>query len=125
MNIKTIALASAFVLASTAAAFAECSDPIAPAPVNGKTATIEQMRAAQADVKAFIKASDDYQSCVLAELGAKRLEASKSKDKQPVPPDVVASYEGKVNANQQLKQKVGDEFNAAVKDYQAAHPKTN
>ena len=122
MTIKTFALASAFVLASTAASFAACTDPIAPAPVDGKTATKEQMVAASKDVKAFISASDEFQTCILAELTEKRKEALKSKDKKPLDPAVEASYQGKVDTNQKLKEKVGAEFNASVGAYKAAHP---
>jgi hypothetical protein len=117
------ALAAAFVVASVAPALADtCDEPIAPASINGATATKEQMSQMRDDVVNFIKASDDYQSCLYSDLRAQKLAAEKSKDKKPLPQSVEDGVTAKVNDSQREKEKIGGEFNAAVQAYKAAHP---
>lgn len=121
MFFKTIGLASALVLASAIPAFASnCAEPIAPAAVNGATASTAQMNAAHDDVMTFLKQSDDYQMCLLKELKDANDAAVKAK-KDP-DPALDAETKAKIQANQSLKEKVGAEFNAAVGDYKKAHP---
>jgi hypothetical protein len=112
----------AFVLLA-APAFAQdrCSAPIAPVVPNGKTAAAAELVQAQKDVVAFIKQSDDYQSCLLAEIAAEEKEAKDNK-KDP-DPAVRKALEAKGDANQKEKVRVGTEYNAAATAYKAAHPK--
>src|ERR1700759_4417617 len=81
MMLKTIGLVAALFLASAAPALAQsaCSEPIAPAPVDGNKATTAQMNAAHDDVVTFLKQSDDYQSCVLREVNEAKADALKNK----------------------------------------------
>ena len=121
MFFKTLGLASALVLASAIPAFASnCSEPIAPAAINGATATTAQMNAMHDDVMTFLKQSDDYQLCLLGELKAANDAAVKAK-KDP-DPALEADTKAKIQANQTLKEKVGAEFNASVGAYKKAHP---
>lgn len=122
MFFKTIGLASALVLVSALPAFAAsaCSEPIAPAAVNGATSTEAQMHAALDDVKTFLKQSDDYQMCLLKELKDANDAAIKAK-KDP-DPALDTATKAKIQANQTLKEKVGAEYNAAVGDFKKAHP---
>ncbi|HEY0301107.1 MAG TPA: hypothetical protein VGC36_07245 [Rhizomicrobium sp.] len=123
MTFKTIALAAAMMLGSAlpAAAQSLCSEPIAPAAIDGNTATKEQIVSILADVKTFIKQSDDYQGCLLKELADARLKAVK--DKKDLDPTLEPAVTAKVQANQSLKEKVGKEFNDAAIAYNAKHPK--
>ena len=61
MTLKTFALAAAVLLVSALPAAAQrmCSEPIAPAAVDGNTATGDQIKSALADVKTFLKQSAD------------------------------------------------------------------
>ncbi|MBL6938352.1 MAG: hypothetical protein ISS15_02035 [Alphaproteobacteria bacterium] len=122
MFYKTIGLASALVLASAIPAFAAsaCSEPIAPAALNGATATTAQMNAARDDVMTFLKQSDDYQLCLLKE--EKDANDAAVKAKKDPDPALDADTKAKILANQSLKEKVGAEFNTAVGDYKKAHP---
>ena len=108
--------------AFAAPAFADsaCSAPIAPAAVDGSTATVPQMSAAHDDVMTFIKQSDDYQTCLLKELADAKADAVKNK--KDIDPSIEPAVTAKVSDNQKLKQKVGDEYNAAVVAYKAKHP---
>jgi hypothetical protein len=122
MILKTLGLVAALVVASSAPAWAEsaCSEPIAPAAIDGGTATTAQMNAAHDDVMTFLKQSDDYQVCLLKELSDAKADAVKNK--KDLDPSVEAGVDAKVQANQALKEKVGAEFNASVVAYKAKHP---
>ena len=123
MMLKTLALAAALTIGMAAPALADsgmCQEPIAPAAVDGNTATKDQIKSALVDVKTFIKQSDDYQDCVIHELNAAK-DAAK-KDKKEVDPQVQTDADNKIKANQALKERVGAEFNAAAQTYNAKHP---
>jgi hypothetical protein len=121
MSLK-FGLAAAFVVASVAPVLAQsCSDPIPPATIDGRTATKDQMSQMRDDVVNYIKASDDYQACLFADLKAKQAQAVK--DKKDLPSSVADGVNAKVQENQKEKEKVGGEFNAAVVAYKGKHPK--
>ena len=123
--LRTFSLASVMVLAVAAPALADassCYEPIAPAAVDGNTATEAQMKSAGTDVKDFLKSSDDYQTCLLSDLQEQKREAARSKDKKPLDPSIEDAVNAKVSKNQKLKEQVGTEFNKAVTDYKAKHP---
>ena len=120
-------LAAAALMISVAPALAQSAcggSPFAPAALDGSKASVQQMKDAHDDVVNFMKASDDYQSCLLADLQAQKDTAAKAKDAKPLDPSVEANVNKKVDDNQRMKEKVGAEFNAAVVAYKAAHPKT-
>lgn len=116
------ALAAAFIVASSAPALADsmCSEPIPPASVDGMTATKEQMTQARDDVVNFIKASDDYQTCLFADLKAQKADAAKNK--KVFPSSIEDSVNEKIKENQAEKEKVGGEYNAAAVAYKNKHP---
>ncbi|MBS0275378.1 MAG: hypothetical protein JSR55_13560 [Proteobacteria bacterium] len=119
-------LAVAAVLISAAPAMAQsvCGGaPIPPAAVDGSKVTEAQMKDAHDDVVNFIKASDDYQSCLFSDLDRQRREAAKAKDPKPLDQNIIDGVNAKVTANQKTKEKVGAEYNAAVHAYKDAHPK--
>jgi hypothetical protein len=99
---------------------ADCARPAAPAKIDGATATMEQLQAGKAEVTAFMGASDTYQSCLLDDLEAQRKAAKAEKKK--LDPAVAKATDAKVSENQADKEKVGADFNGAVKAYKAAHP---
>ncbi|HEY5337886.1 MAG TPA: hypothetical protein VIJ85_06770 [Rhizomicrobium sp.] len=99
------------------------SAPFAPAAIDGSKANEQQMKDAHDDVMNFMKASDDFQSCLLADLTRQKDEAAKAKTPKPLDPSVEAGVNKSVDDNQRMKEKVGAEFNAAVAGYKAAHPK--
>jgi hypothetical protein len=114
--------AAAFVmLAAPALAQDKCAAPVAPVVPNGRTAATAELVQAQKDVVAFIKASDDYQVCILAAITAAENEA---KDAKKAPdPAIRKALEAKGDANQKLKETVGKAYNTAAAAYKAAHPK--
>jgi hypothetical protein len=112
------------MLAAPAFAQDKCSAPIAPVVPNGKTATVSDLVQANKDVVAFIKASDDYQSCLLADLQSQIDAAKDDKDnKKGLDPAIKKAIEAKGDANQKLKESVGKAYNTAAAAYKQAHPK--
>jgi hypothetical protein len=118
--LSTIALV---MLAAPAFAQDKCSAPIAPVVPNGKTAAAAELIQAQKDVVAFIKSSDDYQNCLLADLQSQIDAAKDNKDKKGLDPAIKKAIEAKGDANQKLKETVGKQYNAAAAAYKQAHPK--
>jgi len=120
-----VTLASVFVLAMAVPALADassCYEPIAPAAVDGSTATEAQMKASLSDVKDFIKSSDDYQTCLLSDFQQQKRDAAKAKDKKPLDPSIEADVNSRIAKNQKLKEQVGGEYNTAATAYKAKHP---
>jgi len=119
--LSTVALV---MLAAPAFAQDKCSAPIAPVVPNGRTASVSDLVQANKDVVAFIKASDDYQSCLLADLQSQIDAAKDDKDnKKGLDPAIKKAIEAKGDANQKLKESVGKAYNAAAAAYKQAHPK--
>ena len=116
-----VAVAALLISAAPALAAGACDEPYAPAAIDGSKATTDQMKAAHDDVVNFMKASDDYQACLLDDLQNQKDAAAKAKDPKPLDPSIEAGVNKKIDANQRMKEKVGAEFNAAVVSYKAAH----
>ena len=122
MMLKTLGLVVAVLGAAMVPAMAQsaCQEPIAPAAVDGAMATTSQMEHARDDVLTFIKQSDDYQTCLLKEFSDGRDEALKNK--KTLDPSAEIAVQTKISENQHLKEKVGEEYNDAVKAYKGKHP---
>ena len=86
--------------------------------------TRNQLKAAAHDANVFMKASDDYQSCLNSDYMAQAAAAAKNKDKdkRTLDPSIKADVEAKIGSNQKEKEKVGTEFQAAVAAFKAKHP---
>jgi hypothetical protein len=116
-----LALSTALGLAAPGLAFAAaCDRPNPPARIDGAKATLDELKAAKGSVTEFMTASDAYQGCVLDDLAAQRAAATAAKTK--LDPAVTKAAQEKVDQNQADKERVGADFNAAVKAYKAAHP---
>lgn len=106
----------AFVLALTgtsAYAKSACTEPVPPEPVNGQTATEQQLGAASHAANLYIHAADDYVACLQQEIDAQK---AASKDGM-VPPDVQSDFDKKTTAIQQTKERVGGQFHGALALY--------
>ena len=77
-----------------------CPQPTPPPAVDGNSVTAADMRAAHDRVMAFLRDSDNYQTCVLRRMPA-------------------ADAQGLIAANQGLKERVGADFNAAILAFRA------
>ncbi len=120
--LKTFALACVLAAVTAGPAFADCDEPIPPATVNGATINEQQLTDAGKDVKNFLKASSDYQDCLVHDLRAQ--EAAAKADKKELDPSVADGVQMKIHANQTLREKVGAEYNTVVHQYCQANPTT-
>jgi len=120
--IRRILLSAAVLTMLGAPAFAQdrCSAPLAPVVPDGKTATVAQLSQAAKEVVGFIKASDDYQTCLLAAIAEQDKLAKDPKN--PADPAVKKALEAKGDANQKEKERVGGDYNRSAAAYKAAHP---
>ncbi|HTO42013.1 MAG TPA: hypothetical protein VL026_13640 [Rhizomicrobium sp.] len=114
-------LAAAFIAVSAAPALAEtCVEPIAPSAVDGTTASKDKINQARDDTVRYIKQSDEYQTCLFADLKAQKMEAVKNK--KTFPASIEDGVNERVKANQDRKEKVGAEYNAAAVAFKKLHP---
>jgi hypothetical protein len=98
---RTVFLAAAAMVAIAGPAYAgHCEQPYAPVlKINGST-TADGLKTLRDDVASFVKASDLYQECLLAQ--------------DPNSPQI--------EANQAEKERVGQAFNTLLHAFKAAHP---
>jgi hypothetical protein len=120
MKLVCLALGAVLSLSAPALALAACSAPPPPAAIDGAQATMAQLASAKDSVVAFMGASDSYQDCLIAELSAQKKAAKAARTK--LDPAVKKATDDAISVNQADKEKVGGDFNAAVKAYKAAHP---
>jgi len=116
--LSTVAFA---MLAAPAFAQDRCSAPIAPVVPDGKVATVAELVQANKDVVAFIKASDEFQNCLVTDLQTQQAEARNNK--KPFDKAIQTAIEAKGDSNQKEKERVGNAYNASAAAYKAAHPR--
>ena len=123
---RTIALIAAGMLLVAAPASAQtaapaaCTRPSPPAPVNGATISLDEMKAYRNVVVSFVGDSDAYQACVIADLTAQRAAAKAAKTR--FDESVAKAADAQIDGNQKDKEGVAGAYNTARKAYAAAHP---
>jgi hypothetical protein len=119
---KKIILVAVLASASALPAFAQgatCAAPAAPAvPADPAKATADDMRTLLAGANGFMKASDTYQQCVDSYTTAQKAAATEDK---PFDPAIEKADMALIDANQNLKQKVGLDANTAITAFKKAH----
>jgi alpha-beta hydrolase superfamily lysophospholipase len=120
--LKKFTLAAVLLVAGAVPAFAEdtCQAPPVPASVDGATVARDQLVAAIAAVKTYIAASDTYQACINDYVTAQKAQADK--DKKPMDAALIQVEGDKITANQNNKQKIGDDINTSIGAFKKAHP---
>ena len=106
---------------ATAPAPRDCVRPTPPPPIDGAASTMPQIVEAQEAVKAFIAASDRYQTCLVEEVTAKRAEAKAARAK--FDGAIAKDADARIAQNQKDKESTGKTFNDAVKAFKAANPR--
>ena len=118
MKIQTASLLLAITVLPYATARA-CDVPGAPPTPDGGSATLENMIAAQGEVKAFQAANAEYLECVddlMASEKASDAEGDKSAEER------FALAAADYNAAVSREEQVAADFNAAIRAYKAANP---
>ncbi|HUQ51896.1 MAG TPA: hypothetical protein VM692_06715 [Gammaproteobacteria bacterium] len=112
MKVLTSGLVAAIATGYGVAAGA-CENPTAVAIPDGKSATMEQMLAAQAQVKAYQTAMNAFLACLDTELDAQGEQA---------PEDFKSLMVSRHNAAVSEMEGVAAAFNDQIKAYRAANP---
>ncbi len=125
--LRTFSLASAMILAVAGPALADassCYEPIAPAAVDGSTASEAQVKALsqRSRISSNHPMTIRPVSCLIWSSKSAKRQSRKTRTSRKSNPSVQADVSARIDKNQKLKEQVGNEYNAAVKAYQAAHP---
>jgi hypothetical protein len=112
-------VASPALLSSPALAQSVCMEPVPPPPVDGNVTTADQLRAANADARAFISESGVYQACLSSEVEAAKTRAAA--EGTPLDPALEADAKARIAASQRAQEKVGLAINSAMTNYKLAH----
>lgn len=112
MKISTSCLA-AIIAAGYATTSLACENPPAVSIPDGKSSTLEQMLAAQSQVKTYQTAMAEFLACIDAELEAKGEDA---------PEEFKSLMVSRHNAAVAEMEGVATAFNDQIKAYRAAHP---
>jgi len=108
---KSVLLSSMLVICGTTAARADCPAPDSAIQIpNGLTATLDEMKAAQAAVKAYNAAMTAFTACLQQEEDA-RIAAGGDKVK------LQAEYAKRNDAEVDKLQQIADKFNAELRAY--------
>ena len=118
MNIQTAALTLGLLVAPMGLANA-CDAPVAPPTPDGSSATLDDMVAAQGEVKAFQAANAEYLTCVDEKMLAEKAAIDEGDDgAQERYALAAADYNAAVSREEQ----VAADFNTAIRAYKAANP---
>ena len=110
--------ASALVLLAGPALAQDMCGPAPAAPIvpDGKKATGPELVQAKKDIDSFMKASDDWQLCLVTYRDQQVAAAKDTKTAFDVKP-----VNAKVDSNQKAKEKVGTDYNKQVVAWRQAH----
>jgi hypothetical protein len=110
---KITLLASMLVALGSASAYADCTAPDTALQIpNGLTATLDEMKAAQAAVRTLNAAVSDYTACLQQEQDAK---VAAGGDKAKIQKAYAKQNDEEVDKLQQ----VADKFNAELRAYKS------
>jgi len=116
--LQVLIILAVLACGSPAGAQSACVEPTPPPPpIDGATATIDQMRTATAAAKQYLADSDDFQTCLVNEIAATDLQRE-----APKAAALQKQLDARTQANQARKESVGNAINAAIRAYKAAHP---
>lgn len=109
MSCSLAVIASGYAFAASAA----CESPMVVSVPDGKTATMEQLLAAQGQVKVYMAAMNDYIACIDKELEAQGEAAT---------PEIKALSVERHNTAVTEMEGIAAAFNDQVKAFRAANP---
>ncbi len=120
-----VCLVALGTLGAAPAAYAGCNYPKAPSQIpDGKTASLDEMRAAQGAVKQFMTDMDVYLKCIDEENPPAPAGTALSDDQKKAQDARERVRVQKHNAAVADEEAVADRFNTQRKAYNEAHPKS-
>lgn len=118
MKIPTASLLLALTMTPLGAAYA-CDAPLAPLSLDGGNSTLEEMIAAQGEVKAFQAINAEYLKCVDSQMSAEQASIDEGDESAK---ERYALAAADYNAAVSREEQVAANFNSAIKAYKAANP---
>ena len=118
MKTQTASFLLALTLAPMGTAQA-CDAPVAPPSPDGGSSTLEEMIAAQVEVKAFQAANAEYLECVDNQMSAEQESIDEGDESAK---ERYALSAADYNAAVSREEQVAADFNSAIKAYKAANP---
>ena len=118
MNTRTTPLLLAMLVLPIHFASA-CDAPVAPPASDGDSATLEEMVAAQGEVKAFQSANAEYLECVDEQMVSEKAAIDEGDDSAQ---ERYALAAADYNAAVSREEQVAADFNTAIRAYKAANP---
>jgi hypothetical protein len=114
---KKLIIAAALLLGTAVPALAQsaCTAPTVPTPVDGATATKDQMVAYHTAVNGYIAQSDVYQKCLQDDINTQTDAAKKNNTSFDPKPEVAMGAD-----NQKSKQAVADKYKDVLAAYKTA-----
>jgi len=110
---RTLTSCALVALACSAFAASACESPAMITIPDGKTSTMDQLLAAQAQVKTYMAAMEQYIACVDGELDAQG---------EAAPEEFKSLMLSRHNAAYDEMQSVATAFNEQIRAYKAANP---
>jgi hypothetical protein len=110
---RTVGVFVAAIAGCWTSAGLACEAPAVPAVPDGKTATMEQLLAAQGQVKSYMTSMQEYLACIDMEADAKGADA---------PAEYKAMMVDRHNTAVTEMEQIAAAFNDQVKAYKAANP---
>jgi hypothetical protein len=121
--LKKIGLAAVLLAAGAVPAFAQdtCQVPPMPASIDGSTATADQVRAGIKAVNDYQNSVETYKACLADYVTAQNAQADK--DKKQHDATMIQAEGDKATAADATKQKAVDGINTTIAAFKAAHAK--
>jgi hypothetical protein len=110
---RTVGVFVAAIAGCWASAGLACEAPAVPAVPDGKTSTMEQLLAAQGQIKSYMASMQEYLACIDMEADAKGADA---------PAEYKAMMVDRHNTAVTEMEQLAAAFNEQVKAYKAANP---
>jgi len=120
MNIIKLALIG-LALGSAASMAGECTAPALPTLPDGATATMDQMLAGQKAVKEYQAANSEYRACLDPQVSAAEVAAAGDSPSEEAQANL-KKHNDDYNSSVSKEEELAVKFNAALRDYKAAHP---
>ena len=109
------ALAGALLLGASSLVFGECSRPAEPNIPNGATASLDEMKAGQKSVQAYVASTEAYLECRKAE--EEKEDISQHDEENQL--KIMAERTDRHNAVVDDMQALAERFNMEVREYKA------
>jgi hypothetical protein len=119
LRVAYVSLFGFLTLCAPALAQGNCIEPYAPVIPAAETVSEPQILSVQTQVQGFLADSDSYQRCLEVYIRQMREEAER--EREPADTTTITRIIRMIESNQREKVRVGEEYNAVARAYNALH----